>query len=118
MRLNIIFCFLVVPVAGYISSLRVLSLVRVELPFVQVTGRSRRAALRASVTDTDTSPQQPQQFDPEYYTPPDQSTRTDNSQTRVTLTRFLSNAVKDNPEVSFRYLVPQVKTDHSFMGPY
>ena len=51
--------------------------------------------------DKDTSPQQPQQFDPEYYTPPDQSTRTDNSQTRVTLTRFLSNAVKDDPEVSF-----------------
>lgn len=107
MRLNsnIIFCFLVVPVAGFISSLRVLDLVDLvdlesESSSLQGTGRSRHALLRASVTDTNTNPQQPQQFDPEYYTPPDHSTRTDSSQTRVTLTRFLSNAVKDNPEVS------------------
>jgi hypothetical protein len=62
--------------------------------------------------DEDKSPQQPQQFDPEYYMPPDQSTRTDNSQTtRITLTRFLSNAVKDNPEVSLLSLLFAVLRD-------
>jgi hypothetical protein len=38
-------------------------------------------------------------FDPEYYTPPGEPARNDNSASRITLTRFLSNAVKDNPEV-------------------
>jgi hypothetical protein len=81
-------------------------------------GGSRHVALQASVTEEEKSPQQqqppppPPQFDPEYYTPPDQSTRTDNSQTttRITLTRFLSNAVKDNPEVSFSFISLLVPT--------
>jgi hypothetical protein len=38
-------------------------------------------------------------FDPQYFTPPGEQARNDNSASRITLTRFLSNAVKDNPEV-------------------
>lgn len=47
----------------------------------------------ATYVSTETS------FDPEYFMPPEQLTRSDNSPSRITLTRFLSNAVKDNPEV-------------------
>ena len=46
---------------------------------------------------------QQHQFDPEYYTPLDQTSRPEHSQSRITLTRFLSNAVKDNPDVRRGY---------------
>ena len=49
-----------------------------------------------------TTESSPSTFDPEYFTPPGEVARNDNSPNRITLTRFLSNAVKDNPEVSYR----------------
>jgi hypothetical protein len=62
----------------------------------------------SSSSQTASSSQEPQ-FDADYYTPPDPSQQSrqrnnntpggDGTQTRITLTRFLSNAVKDNPEV-------------------
>jgi hypothetical protein len=69
--------------------------------------RTKNIRRRSSSTSLETSSPSPSSisFDPKYYAPPEQSKLTrnyDNSPSRITLTRFLSQYVKDHPEVSVR----------------
>jgi hypothetical protein len=74
-------------------------------PFVKAVPNQCWSTLsfeHSSTMTSSSSPPPPPAFDPQYYSPPDQSALSrsgDNLPSRITLTRFLSQYVKDHPEV-------------------
>jgi hypothetical protein len=83
---------------------------------VQCCWSSTLSTTAASSTISNASSPSSPSFDPKYYSPPDQSLHSrngDNSPSRITLTRFLSQYVKDHPEVCTMYSVAAVVSQYN-----